>query len=327
MDTATHFVMGIGLAGLAYTDPAVAEDPKLAAVILIATVVGSQAPDFDTLFRLENNAAYIRNHRGMSHSIPFWLIWILSITGLISLIFSDVSTGHVALWVTIAVCLHVFTDLFNTYGTQAFRPFTQKWISWNIIHIFDPFIFSTHIAAIMLWITRLIPPAPLFITLYAAIGLYYVWRTWSHFRLKKRVRDMDNERQKGDTYYIIPTVSWNRWHVVKAHQNGSYDIGGLHGKRLFWKKHAVPSTHPAAEASKSYRDVQAFRYFSSFAVAEVEEREWGYIVRWADVRYRHRRQYPFVAVAVMNKQFGLIDSYIGWLSHEKMEKRLFPHMN
>lgn len=30
MDTATHFVMGIGLAGLAYTDPAVAADPKLA---------------------------------------------------------------------------------------------------------------------------------------------------------------------------------------------------------------------------------------------------------------------------------------------------------
>ncbi|MFS8213666.1 metal-dependent hydrolase [Paenibacillus polymyxa] len=327
MDTATHFVMGIGLAGLAYTDPVVAGDPKLAAVVLLATVVGSQAPDFDTLLRLKNNAAYIRNHRGLSHSIPFWLIWILSITGLICLIFRDVPPGHVALWVTIAVCLHVFTDLFNTYGTQAFRPFTNKWISWNIIHIFDPFIFGTHVAAIMLWVTGLIPPAPLFITLYVIIGLYYIWRTWSHFITRKAVRDMDNERQEGDIYYIIPTVSWNRWHVVKAHQNGSYDIGGLNGKHLFWTKHAIPSTHPAVEASKSYRDVQAFRYFSSFAVAEVEELEWGYIVRWGDVRYRHRRQYPFVAVVAMDKQFGLISSYIGWLSDEKMQKRLSLHTN
>ncbi|MEC0182129.1 metal-dependent hydrolase [Paenibacillus peoriae] len=327
MDTATHFVMGVGLAGLAYTDPAVAGDPKLAAVILLATVVGSQAPDFDTLFRLKNNAAYIRNHRGLSHSIPFWFIWILSITGLICLIFRDVSAGHVALWVTIAVCLHVFTDLFNTYGTQAFRPFTDKWISWNIIHIFDPFIFGTHVAAIMLWITGLIPPTPLFITLYVALGLYYIWRTWNHFRLKNWVRDMDDERRQGNNYYIIPTVSWNRWHVVKAHQNGSYDIGRLNGKHLFWTKHAVPSTHPAAEASKSYRDVQSFRYFSSFAVAEVEELEWGYVVRWADVRYRHRKQYPFVAVVAMDKEFKLINSYIGWLSHEKMQKRLSLHTN
>lgn len=29
MDTATHFVMGIGLVGLVYTDPVVAGDPKL----------------------------------------------------------------------------------------------------------------------------------------------------------------------------------------------------------------------------------------------------------------------------------------------------------
>ncbi len=86
-------------------------------------------------------------------------------------------------------------------------------------------------------------------------------------------------------------------------------------------------TSGTVEASKSYRDVQAFRYFSSFAVAEVEELEWGYIVRWADVRYRHRRQYPFVVVVAMDKQFGLINSYIGWLSHEKMQKRLSLHTN
>lgn len=325
MDTATHFAMGIGLAGLACVDPVVAADPRLGGIILLATVVGSQAPDFDTVLRLKSNASYIRNHRGMSHSIPFWFIWILSITGLISLIFKDIPIGHVALWTTIAVCLHVFTDLFNTYGTQAFRPFSSKWISWNIIHIFDPFIFGAHVIAIALWVFGLVQPVPLFISLYALMALYYMWRTWSHFDKKKSVRSQDSSRQPGDVYYIIPTISWNRWHVVKAHLDGSYEIGYLHGRTVTWTKHAVTSTHPAVEASKKFKDVQAFRYFSSFAIAEVEEQDWGYIVRWADVRYRHRKQYPFVAVVAMDKQFVLVNTYIGWLSHEKLQKKLsFP---
>lgn len=122
MDTSTHFVMGIGLAGLAYVDPVVATSPMLAAAVMVGTIVGSQAPDIDTALRLKSNSLYIRNHRGMSHSLPFLLLWVLLITGVIALIFPGVAIGHVAAWTAVAVGVHVFTDLFNTYGTQAARP-------------------------------------------------------------------------------------------------------------------------------------------------------------------------------------------------------------
>lgn len=65
MDTATHFVMGFGLAGLSFVDPAVASQPMLAGAVMLATVIGSQAPDADTALRLKSNAVYIRNHRGL----------------------------------------------------------------------------------------------------------------------------------------------------------------------------------------------------------------------------------------------------------------------
>ncbi|KHF29410.1 hypothetical protein LR68_01771 [Anoxybacillus sp. BCO1] len=54
MDTGTHVLMGFALGGLATFDPAIANDPTLAHAVLIGTLVGSQAPDIDTVFKLKN---------------------------------------------------------------------------------------------------------------------------------------------------------------------------------------------------------------------------------------------------------------------------------
>lgn len=321
MDTSTHFVMGIGLAGLAYVDPVVASSPMLAAAVMVGTIAGSQAPDIDTALRLKSNSLYIRNHRGMSHSLPFLLLWTLLITGVIALIFPGVAIAHVAIWTAVAVCVHVFTDLFNTYGTQAARPFTDKWIAWNIIHIFDPFLFSSHAVAILLWAFDVVAPAPLFVTLYIIIGLYYIWRIIAHAQAVAKVKRMDYSTD-AIRYVVIPTISWNRWHVVKRYADDRYEIGKLDGSDLTWNLQATSSTHAAVAASRQSPEVQAFLYFTSYAVAEVEELPAGYKVRWADVRYRHRKQYPFVAVVVMDRNFETIDTYVGWLSDEKMDKKL-----
>ncbi|MEK3717302.1 metal-dependent hydrolase [Paenibacillus sp. FSL R7-0333] len=324
MDTATHFVMGLGLAGLSFVDPLVASNGTLAGAVMVATVLASQAPDADTALRLKDNAVYIRNHRGITHSLPFLLLWPALITVVIGPLFgfTDLRTlSHIALWSFIGVAVHVFSDLFNTYGTQAARPFTEKWIAWNIIHIFDPFIFGSHAAAIILWISGLVPPAPLFITLYACIVLYYIWRTLVHARITRNIKNKDVHHNAGDRYYVIPTISPTRWNLVKAKPDGSYNVGQLNSGRLEWFKHAVCSTHPAVERSKSHPDIQAFLYFTSYAVAEVEELPSGYIVRWGDVRYLHRKQFPFVAVLVMDHEYKPLNTYVGWLSSEKLDER------
>ena len=324
MDTATHVVMGLGLAGLSFVDPVVSSSPVLAGAVMLATVLGSQAPDADTALRLKDNAVYIRNHRGITHSLPFLIIWPAFLTLVISPIFGLThlqDIGHVALWSFIAVAIHVFSDLFNTYGTQAARPFTEKWIAWNIIHIFDPFIFGSHVAAIVLWISGIIPPAPLFITLYIFVTLYYIWRTVVHTRVTNSIKTMDVRHDSTDRYIVIPTISPRRWNLVKAKIDGSYDVGTLTNGHLKWLKHAISSTHPAVEHSKSHPDIQAFLYFTSYAVAEVEELPSGYIVRWGDVRYLHRKQFPFVAVLVMDSQYHPLNTYVGWLSSDKLDER------
>jgi len=323
MDTGTHLVMGIGLAGLAMTDPVVAANPTIQLAVLIGTVAGSEAPDFDGLLRLKGNAAYIRNHRGISHSIPAIAVWTIVITGLLQLFYrGSLPWLHVGGWVLLAVCLHVLTDLFNSYGTQALRPFSDKWISWNIIHIFDPFIFTAHVIAILMWAGGIANPAIIFPILYLLLILYFFWRTTAQLAVLRKLPKLDAEHMLGDAYIPITTVSMNKWNIVKQSADGAFVIGELRGRQLQWMDKVRCSSHPAVEMSKNDSGVKAFLYFTSFACADVLEHSWGYEVRWSDVRYRYRKQYPFVAVLLMNKQYETVGSYVGWLSDERIMKRL-----
>ena len=89
MDTGTHVVMGIALGGLATLDPSVASSHATTTSVLIATIAGSQIPDIDTVLKLRNNAIYIRNHRGVTHSIPAVLLWPLVLLAVIYPFFPD----------------------------------------------------------------------------------------------------------------------------------------------------------------------------------------------------------------------------------------------
>ncbi len=322
MDTGTHLVVGVSLAGLAYVDPVVASDSLTATAVLIATVIGSQIPDSDGLLRFRGNASYIRNHRGKSHSLPALAIWTVLITLVLAIVIQGASIPHIALWTFIAVAVHVFMDCFNAYGTQAIRPFSEKWISWNIIHIFDPIMFAGHVIAIFLWSVRLAPPDVVFPTLYVLLAIYYVWRTIAHWVAIRTVKLQDSSFEAEHGYLVIPTIHLYNWNIVKSMGNGRYVLGEFKNGKLRWIDKVECESHPAIDESTGHPDVAAFLYLTSHACAELKEHSWGFEVRWVDVRYRHRKQYPFVAVLLMDKQYNTMDSYVGWLNEDRLEKRL-----
>src|SRR5699024_12046383 len=98
------------------------------------------APDFDTILKLKNNAVYIRNHRGMTHSIPAVIMWGILISFLIFLFVPEVNFLHLWLCTFFAVAFHVFVDIFNAYVTQSIRLFSHKWIALGFINTFDTYI-------------------------------------------------------------------------------------------------------------------------------------------------------------------------------------------
>ena len=297
MDSGTHFVMGIALGGLALADPVVANHSMTFTAVMAGTIIGSQAPDVDTVLKLRNNAIYIRHHRGITHSIPAVAIWPILITIVLSLIIQDANVLHLWLWTFLAVAIHVFVDIFNAYGTQAIRPFSRKWVALGVINTFS--------------------------VMYGIIIVYYILR----FAVQKAVkRAVHNTIQDEDYVIVAPTMRFFHWRIA-AKSKTHYYVGRAYGRTVnIYDKFEIkplPKT-PTVEAAMKDPNLDAFVSFSPLYRWEISELENGLTeVRLIDLRYRSDNRYPFVAVAHLNDADEIITSYTGWIfTEDKLQKKL-----
>ncbi len=322
MDTGTHLVMGITIGGLALADPVVASNPAMFGAVMAGTILGQQAPDIDTVLKLRNNAVYIRHHRGITHSIPATLFWPLAITAIVALFVPDANYLHLWLWTQIAVFLHVFVDIFNAYGTQAFRPFTKKWVALGTINTFDPYIFGAHCIGILAWLLGA-NPVWTFSIMYILIAFYYVLRFFVQRAVKKAV----HYTLQDEEYVIVaPTMRFFYWRVAAASKTHYY-VGRAYRRSVNiydkFEIHPLPRT-PVVEAALRDANLQSFISFSPIYRWEISELENDLTeVRLIDLRYRSNDRYPFVAVAHVDKDLHVTNSYTGWIfTEDKLQKKL-----
>lgn len=322
MDTGTHIVMGVALGGLATLDPVVQNNPTLFTAVLTGTIIGSHAPDFDTVFKLKNNATYIRHHRGASHSLPAIILWGILIAGIIYMFVPQVNFLHLWLWTFLAVIIHVFVDIFNAYGTQAYRPFTDKWIAHGFINTFDPYIFILHVAGIGAWILGANPGYTWFI-IYAVIALYYIKRYMDKREIVKKIKDyIPNIEQIATS----PTIKQNYWRVaittdtkffVAAVENGHIEIVDE------FEKVPLPKS-TIMELAKKDKNISAFLSFSPVYRWEINDFDDFTEIRFIDLRYRSDGRYPFVAVVQIDDNMRIMSSYTGWIfSEQKLQSKLY----
>ncbi len=322
MDTATHIVMGFGLAGLATLDPAVAGDPATFHAVMIGAVTGSVIPDIDTVLKLKNNAAYIRNHRGITHSLPATMLWPFAISALALALSPQVNAAHILLWTAIAVALHVFVDIFNAYGTQAARPLTNRWVALGTINIFDPFIFCLHLMGFMIWQT-VGHPGVTFVTIYIVLTAYYVLRGIQHHKMVQFVRKQLPDLTK---VYLSPTMLWAHYHVA-AESHDRYYVGKLEGRRLILIDafDRVPVDHENKLIQMASRDknVRAFLSFSPIYRWTIYERNGHHVIQFTDLRYYSKGCYPFTATVWLGQDMHIESSFTGWVfSEQKLIKKL-----
>lgn len=322
MDTGTHVVMGLALGGLSTLDPIVAGSAATATSVFIGTIIGSQAPDIDTVLKLKNNAVYIRNHRGVTHSIPAVLLWPLIIIACIYPFFTGANLLHLWAWTFFAVFLHVFVDIFNAYGTQALRPFSSKWLALGIINTFDPFIFGLHVAGLLLWLFGA-NPGYTFLGIYALLFSYYIIRFMAQRKVLNEVKKLIPD---ASDIIIAPTMRFNQWRlaIMTKHQ---FFVGRAHNNEVNiidqFNRVPVPDS-PVLEAAKTDKNLSAFLSFSPVYRWELDEYDDYYEVRFIDLRYRSKGDhYPFVAVVQLDTELNILQSYTGWIfSEEKLRKKL-----
>ena len=319
MDTGTHITMGVALGGLATLDTAVSSDPTLFSAVMVGTIVGSHAPDFDTVLKLKNNAVYLRHHRGITHSIPAILLWGLVISGIIHAFAPDVNYFHLWLWTFIAVTLHVLVDIFNAYGTQAYRPFTKRWVAYGFINTFDPYIFALHVIGIAAWLFGA-DPGYTWLTIYFIIAVYYFKRFLDKRELVNKIHQQFNHVEEIIT---SPTMKNNYWRIVittnRNYYVGVYDNGELNILDTF-EQIALPN-NKLIDKAKEDENIAAFLSFSPVYRWEMNLHDDFTELRLIDLRYRTKGYYPFVAVVQIDDNMRIISSYTGWIFSEKKLKR------
>ncbi|GAA3714110.1 metal-dependent hydrolase [Salinicoccus jeotgali] len=322
MDTLTHTLMGGTIVGLAAIDPTI--EPL--SIGFASVVVGaSLIPDIDTVMKMKNNAVYITHHRGITHSLPFtFFIWPVLLTALSVLLF-DLPALNMYLWIQFAVFLHVFVDIFNSYGTQALRPITHTWIQLSVINTIDIPIIIMHVLFFILWYFGM-SPVTLFIVLYLVMFIYYVTRFFIQSYLKRQVEHLlPNEYIK--RVFCMPTIRFFEWRIVTVAQSSYYVGRSFRGQILFYDRFtkSPPIEEERFNRIKQDKNFKAFTFFSSIYTYEVTDISEDIVeIRYIDLRYLKEGHYPFVCIMHVNRHTNEVEhSYTGWVfSESKLQKKL-----
>lgn len=135
MDPLTHAVIGLSIA------KATGNDMSAFDVATFSIVAGSVFPDIDILLQKWGDYAYLKNHRGVTHSVVGLMLSSFLIAPIIGWIFKDGSIMNILLYVFLGGLSHVFFDLFNPYGANIMWPINKKKFSFKLLTVFDPLFF------------------------------------------------------------------------------------------------------------------------------------------------------------------------------------------
>ncbi|RFB09664.1 metal-dependent hydrolase [Bacillus sp. HNG] len=307
MDTATHVMTGVGLAGLSFLDPTMANHPELLSSMLFCTIVGSNAPDIDIIHKWKGNDIYVQKHRGFSHSIPAQAMLIFCIAGSATMVNGGLYFSTFLLWTCLAVLLHVISDIFNIYGTQALRPLRNTWIALNILPIFDPFIMSLHLLGTFLWLSGL-SSGIVFSYMYILIFIYVLLRYVIQRKIKRKLL---SKRDSGVTYTLIPMFRVDHWGII-ASLDDRYKLGKYENGCIIWSKDIMKADEKSniIRASKKNTFVHFIKKQSDCIHAKIIEKMDGYEVHWYDLRYQSRIDEPYVAIIKLDQKLNFVNSEI-----------------
>ncbi|MCZ8521497.1 MULTISPECIES: metal-dependent hydrolase [Paenibacillus] len=312
MDTGSHLLFGATLAGLATLHSGVAHDGTLFAAVLTVAMIGSHAPDFDTLARMKGYNAYIRIHRGVTHSLPALVLWPLLLSLLAGWGFG--LWPHLPLLFLVglaAVGLHVFLDWLNAYGVQCLRPFCRRWRHLDVLPLFDPVLFTMHGAGLLYWVWGGERAGAAFLWIYGATALYIVFRI---FQQQQAVRHVRKELLLEGACYVVPGLHPLSWQFVMETEEDFYTgtVRGTKVRMLDVYPKGSGTAGPVVQATMTTDGVRAFLGFAQRVHVQAAALGDGYLVQWRDMRFWHNHQLPFGVDVRLDSDLKVVSQSLGW---------------
>lgn len=200
MDPVTHAAIGLAVSKITGNSLVMSD------AATIGIVIGSVFPDVDILLQKWGDYVYLKNHRGVTHSIPGLLASSLLIASVICLGISGTSFMSTFLWTLLGCFSHVIFDLFNSYGAKLLWPLTERKFSIGMLVSFDPILILS-IAGYIFTKDKLdyvfIAALPVYLALKAVV------RHFAKTRLKAKLG------HKYEKISLLPnTTKPFRWHMI-----------------------------------------------------------------------------------------------------------------
>lgn len=212
MENITHSLFGLAIAGMALGNPEVITTAERTTVIAIS-VLSSNLPDADIVYRAFGKWEYLEHHRGFSHSIPAQVGGSVLLAGLAALI-SNLPFAFLFTYAALGVFLHVIIDAANSYGTRVFAPWSQWRVAWDLVPTFDPVMAAMLLLGPAAWATGRFPPrvAGMFSLLLVAawVLMRVILRQWAGVVVQSSTPVVKS---------VIPTIKPWTWRYVAHGEN------------------------------------------------------------------------------------------------------------
>jgi inner membrane protein len=300
MDPITHAVAGLGIAVLA-GEPLAASNPAV-----IGCVLGAIIPDGDIIMQLKGDYAYLKNHRGISHSIPMMLVYSGVLTGLLWTLFGNMELLKIFVFALIGCFSHIALDITNSYGAQVLWPLNKKRISFDLLLIYDPMLIIVCLTIIIPYARSIIPP---FLAVLVFAG-YLILRYLMKKLAKGIVFENLEDKYKAIHFRIMPSmIGLIKWHFIlnteKEKVVGEVNIFPRRFKVIDIKKNIDRGLY------KMVIDTPLavfFRQFTPIFHIDCERKEGSYIFKFIDLRYYVARDFLHHATAVINIDLEVVTS-------------------
>lgn len=282
MDNLTHTLTGIALARLG-----LAKRVEGAALTL---ALANNLPDIDLVSGFWGRVSYLDHHRGLSHAFPASPFLA---AGLALVLWrwpgSKRRFGPTFLLAWLGVALHIFWDLWTSYGTRVLLPFDRTWYSLDWLFIVDP-VFLLLLAAAC-WTTTDTRRRIAALLAFVYIGA----RAGAHFLAQSQAESLAGSEFTKVRAMPDP-LSLNRWRFLASSEE-SFATGYVPAYGTTRTRVTFPRVAPDALAVRVAKESRAARVFLDFsAFAKFEKRQEGdlTVLVWRDLRFADRRADGFL---------------------------------
>ncbi|MDP3487358.1 MAG: metal-dependent hydrolase, partial [Bacillota bacterium] len=207
MENITHGLFGLALVGVALGNPQVITTAERATIV-VTTVVASQLPDLDIVYQAFGKWAYLEQHRGWSHSIPAQIGSAIVLAAIARFV-SGLPYGFLLFYTLLGVGLHVLIDFSNSFGTQAFIPWSKWRVAWDLAPTFDPVMTAILGVGWLAWLSGRYSSRPAGLIALMGVGVWLLVRLGLYLWAARIVRPYTLGLKS-----IIPTIKPWTWRYV-----------------------------------------------------------------------------------------------------------------